>query len=322
MAQAVGVQVPPAAPFPGKSMKTKSNLKQALENKRFVITAETSPPDAADAESVLKRAGCLKNVVDAVNVTDGAGAKPHMSALATAAILAQNGIEPVLQFTTRDRNRIAIQGDLIGGWALGIPNILCLYGDDITVGDQPDSKKVHDIDSKQLMETAKIMKNEGTFPTGRKIDPKPELFIGAADLPRRPEKDFNASGLLAKISAGADFFQTQFAFDINALKEYMKVINDAGVTEKAYYIVGLGPLASAKSAKWMDANLFGVNIPEAVIKRIEGSDNEKLEGQKICIELLEQFKEVDGIHGAHLMGPRQEQSIADLVSNAGLGVDN
>jgi len=264
----------------------------------------------------------LKNVVDAVNVTDGAGAKPHMSALASAAILAQNGIEPVLQFTTRDRNRIAIQGDLIGGWALGIPNILCLYGDDITVGDQPDSKKVHDIDSKQLMETAKIMKNEGTFPTGRKIDPKPELFIGAADLPRRPEKDFNASGLLAKISAGADFFQTQFAFDINILKEYMKVINDAGVTEKAYYIVGLGPLASARSAKWMDANLFGVNIPEAVIKRIEGSDNEKLEGQKICIELLEQFKEIDGIHGAHLMGPRQEQNIADLVSNAGLGVAN
>ena len=301
-------------------MSTKSNLKEALENKRFVITAETSPPDAADAESVIRRVGCLKNIVDAVNVTDGAGAKPHMSALATAAILAKNGIEPVLQFTTRDRNRIAIQGDLIGGWALGIPNILCLYGDDITVGDQPDSKKVHDIDSKQLIETAKIMKDEGTFPTGRKIDPKPELFIGAADLPRVPEKDFNASGLLAKISAGANFFQTQFAFDIDVLKDYMKVINDAGVTEKAYYIVGLGPLASAKSAKWMDTNLFGVNIPEKVIKRIESADDEKAEGQKICVELLEQFKEIDGIHGAHLMGPRQEQNIADLVSKAGLGI--
>ena len=142
----MGVQVPPAAPIIWNSyMSTKSNLKQALENKRFVITAETSPPDAADSESVIRRAGCLKNIVDAVNVTDGAGAKPHMSALATAAILAKNGIEPVLQFTTRDRNRIAIQGDLIGGWALGIPNILCLYGDDITVGDQPDSKKVHDL---------------------------------------------------------------------------------------------------------------------------------------------------------------------------------
>jgi 5,10-methylenetetrahydrofolate reductase len=209
---------------------------------------------------------------------------------------------------------------LIGGWALGIPNILCLYGDDITVGDQPDSKKVHDIDSRQLMETAKIMKEKGTFPTGRKIDPRPELFIGAADLPRMPDQDFNASGLLAKISAGANFFQTQFAFDIEILKQYMKAIRDAGVTEKAYYIVGLGPLSSAKSAKWMDENLFGVNIPEKVIKRIEGADDQKAEGQKICIELLEQFKEIDGIHGAHLMGPRQEQTIADLVSKAGLGV--
>jgi len=301
-------------------MTTKSKLKSSLEKNRFVITAETSPPDAADPETVLNRVNCLKNIVDAVNVTDGAGAKPHMSALATAAILAKNGIEPVLQFTTRDRNRLALQGDLIGGWALGIPNILCLYGDDITVGDQPDSKKVHDIDSRQLMETAKIMKEKGTFPTGRKIDPRPELFIGAADLPRMPDQDFNASGLLAKISAGANFFQTQFAFDIEILKQYMKAIRDAGVTEKAYYIVGLGPLSSAKSAKWMDENLFGVNIPEKVIKRIEGADDQKAEGQKICIELLEQFKEIEGIHGAHLMGPRQEQTIADLVSKAGLGV--
>jgi len=301
-------------------MTTKSKLKSSLENNRFVITAETSPPDAADPESVLNKVNCLKNIVDAVNVTDGAGAKTHMSALATAAILAKNGIEPVLQFTTRDRNRLALQGDLIGGWALGIPNILCLYGDDIIVGDQPDSKKVHDIDSRQLMETAKIMKENGTFPTGRKIDPRPELFIGAADLPKMPDKDFNASGLLAKISSGANFFQTQFAFDIGVLKQYMKAIRDAGVTEKAYYIVGLGPLSSAKSARWMDENLFGVNIPEKVIRRIEGADNQKIEGQKICIELLEQFKEIDGIHGAHLMGPRQEQTIADLVSKSGLGV--
>jgi len=301
-------------------MTTKSKLKSSLENNRFVITAETSPPDAADPETVLNKVSCLKNIVDAVNVTDGAGAKPHMSALATAAILAKNGIEPVLQFTTRDRNRLALQGDLIGGWALGIPNILCLYGDDITVGDQPDSKKVHDIDSRQLMETAKIMKENGTFPTGRKIDPRPELFIGAADLPRTPDKNFNASGLLAKISSGANFFQTQFAFDIEVLKKYMKAIRDVGVTEKAYYIVGLGPLSSAKSARWMDKNLFGVNIPEKVIKRIEGAGDQKAEGQKICIELLEQFKEIDGIHGAHLMGPRQEKTIADLVSKAGLGV--
>ena len=295
-------------------MTTSSNLRSSLKKGNFVITAETSPPDSANASSVLDRAGCLKGIVDAVNVTDGAGAKAHMSALAAATILSQNDIEPVLQFTTRDRNRLAIQGDLIGGWALGIPNILCLYGDDITAGDQPDAKKVHDIDSRQLIETAKIMKEKGTLPNGRKIDPKPDLFIGAADMPREPDKNFNASGLLAKINAGANFFQTQFAFDIEVLKKYMSMIRDAGVTEKAYYIVGLGPLSSAKSAKWMDENLFGVNIPQKVIKRLESAENEKEEGKKICIELLNQFKEIEGVHGAHLMGPRQEKTIADIVS--------
>ena len=299
-------------------MTTISNLKSSLDKGKFVITAETSPPDAADVSSVLNRAGCLKGLVDAVNVTDGAGAKAHMSALAAATILSQNDIEPVLQFTTRDRNRLAIQGDLIGGWALGIPNILCLFGDDITAGDQPDAKKVHDIDSRELIETAKIMRDEGTFPTGRKIDPKPELFIGAADMPREPDQNFSPSGLLAKIKAGANFFQTQFAFDIDVLKNYMSVIRDAGITEKAYYIVGLGPLSSARSAKWMDENLFGVNIPRKVIKRLESAENEKNEGKKICIELLQQFKEIKGIHGAHLMGPRQEQTIANIVSEAKL----
>ena len=301
-------------------MKNKSNLKSSLEKGRFVITAETSPPDAADFDSVLSRTECLKGVVDAVNVTDGAGAKAHMSAFAAATILAQNGIEPVLQFTTRDRNWLAIQGDLIGGWALGIPNILCLYGDDITAGDQPEAKKVHDIDSRELIETAKIMRENGTFPTGRKIDPRPELFVGAADMPREPDKKFNASSLIAKIEAGANFFQTQFAFDIDVLKKYMRAIRDAGITDKAYYIVGLGPLSSAKSARWMDENLFGVNIPENVIKRIEGSKDEKAEGQAICIELLQQFKEIEGIHGAHLMGPRAEKSISSLVIKAGMGL--
>ena len=300
----------------GFNMPTKSKLKSSLEKNRFVITAETSPPDAADPETVLNRVNCLKNIVDAVNVTDGAGAKPHMSALATAAILAKNGIEPVLQFTTRDRNRLALQGDLIGGWALGIPNILCLYGDDITVGDQPDSKKVHDIDSRQLIETAKMMKENGTFPTGRKIDPRPELFIGAADLPRKPDKNFNISGLFAKIESGADFFQTQYAFDIKILKEYMHRLREEGVTENTYYIVGLGPFSSAKSAKWMNENLFGVNVPETVIKRLVSAKDERLEGKKICIELLQQFKEIKGISGAHLMGPRQEKNIADIVQEA------
>ena len=297
---------------------TTSSLKKSLQQGKFVITAETSPPDAADENTVIERAGCLKGIVDAVNVTDGAGAKPHMSALAASAILAKNGIEPVLQFTTRDRNRLAIQGDLIGAWALNIPNILCLYGDDIKIGDQPDAMKVHDIDSRQLIETAKIMKEEGTFPTGRKIYPKPEIFIGAADLPRLPDVNFSVEGLMKKISSGANFFQTQYAFDIDILKKYMTVLNDEGITEKAYYIVGLGPFPSARSAKWMNENLFGVNVPDHVIRRMEESSDEKKEGQTICIELLEQFKEIKGISGAHLMGPRQEKSISEIVKKTNL----
>ena len=262
-------------------MKTTSRLEEALKAGYFVVTAETSPPDAADAEAVLSRVRCLKGVVDAVNVTDGARAKPHMSALAAAAILAQNGIEPVLQFTTRDRNRLAIQADLIGGWALGIPNILCLYGDDIREGEQPDAVKVHDIDSRELISTARLMRDKGTFPTGRVIDPRPELFIGAADAPRKLENNIDLSGILAKIDAGVNFFQTQFVFDIEVLKSYMERIRDAGVTERAFYIVGLGPLGSAKSARWMNENLFGVHIPEGIISRLEGAKDQRVEGQVI-----------------------------------------
>lgn len=299
-------------------MSIDSGLKAVLESESFAVTAETSPPDSADEATVMERVGCLKGVVDAVNVTDGAGARAHMSALACAAILARNGIEPVLQFTTRDRNLIALQGDLVGAAALGIPNMFCIRGDDVAAGDQPDATPVHDLDSVGLIKTAKGMRDDGQFPSGRTIDPRPALFIGAADAPRDPGPDFDTGGLMAKIGAGADFFQTQFAFDIEVLKRYMARLCDAGIPERAYYIVGLGPLASAKSARWMNENLMGVHIPEAIISRLEGATDQKAEGRDICVELLQQFQEIDGIHGAHLMGPRQEQTIAGIVSDSGL----
>jgi methylenetetrahydrofolate reductase (NADPH) len=299
-------------------LSSDSGLKTVLESGNFAVTAETSPPDAADAATVLECAGCLKGVVDAVNVTDGAGARAHMSALACAAILARNGIEPVLQFTTRDRNLIALQGDLVGAAALDIPNMLCIRGDDVAAGDQPDATSVHDLDSVGLIKTAKSMRDEGRFPSGRAIDPKPVLFIGAADAPSDPGPEFDAGGLLAKIDAGADFVQTQFAFDIDVLKRYMARLCDAGVPERVYYIVGVGPIASAKSARWMNENLMGVHVPEAIIKRLEGAADQKAEGREICVELLQQFQEIDGIHGVHLMGPRQEQTIASIVSESGL----
>ena len=293
----------------------KSKLRNSLQKNKFVFTAETSPPDSGNKEVIIKQVECLKHLADAVNVTDGAGAKSHMSALATAVILAQNSIEPVLQFTTRDRNRIAIQGDLLGGWALNVPNILCLYGDEVKGGDQPETREVRDLDTISLLKTAHDIKINKTYPSGRKIEDAPEFFIGGADTPFEVKDDFNGANLIKKINAGVEFFQTQYAFDEVVLKNYMMKLNKLGITDKAYFIIGLGVIRSAKSARWMNKNLFGINIPEKIITRIENSNDEKTEGIKICIELIEKYKLISGVSGVHLMGYKQEQDIASVISN-------
>ena len=293
----------------------KSKLRNSLQENKFVFTAETSPPDTGNKEVIINQVKSLKSLADAINVTDGAGAKSHMSALATAAILAQNSIEPVLQFTTRDRNRIAIQGDLLGGWALNIPNILCLYGDEVKGGDQPETKEVRDLDTISLLKTAHDIKINQSYPSGRKIDDAPNFFIGGADTPFEIKDDFDAANLVKKINSGVEFFQTQYAFDEMILKNYMRKLNKLGVTDKAYFIIGLGVIKSAKSARWMNKNLFGINIPEQIINRIENSNNEKLEGIKICVELIERYKLISGVSGIHLMGYKQEEDIASVISN-------
>ena len=293
----------------------KSKLRNSLQENKFVFTAETSPPDSGNKEVIIKQVECLKYLADAVNVTDGAGAKSHMSALATAVILAQNSIEPVLQFTTRDRNRIAIQGDLLGGWALNVPNILCLYGDEVKGGDQPETREVRDLDTISLLKTAHDIKINKTYPSGRKIEDAPEFFIGGADTPFEVKDDFDGANLIKKINAGVEFFQTQYAFDEVVLKNYMLTLNNLGITDKAYFIIGLGVIRSAKSARWMNKNLFGINIPEKIITRIENSNDEKTEGIKICIELIEKYKLISGVSGVHLMGYKQEQDIASVISN-------
>ena len=229
-----------------------NNFKKKLEDKKFVFTAETSPPDSASQDDVLKRVTCLKNLADAVNVTDGASAKSHLSSLVVSSILANNAIEPILQMTTRDRNRIAIQSDLLGGWALNIKNILCIYGDEVKSGDQPEAKEVRDLDSIGIINTAHQFKIDKTFPSGRKISSAPEFFIGAADSPYDIDKNFDCKTLLNKINSGTNFFQTQFAFDFKTLNNYMKRLNDFEVTDKAFYLVGLGVIKSAKSAVWMN----------------------------------------------------------------------
>jgi methylenetetrahydrofolate reductase (NADPH) len=297
---------------------TGSKLQRVLQAGHFAMTAETSPPDAASAEIVLDRVQCLKGVADAVNVTDGASARVHMSALAAAAIMVREEIDPVLQLTTRDRNRIALQGDVVGASALGIHNFLCLTGDKMLAGDQPEAAEVFDIDSGALMRQMRDMRNLGIYPSGREINPPPTLFLGGAEVPSDPDPDWSPARILAKIANGAQFFQTQYCFDLGIVERYCHRLVEEGITEKADFLIGIGPLASAKSARWMDANLFGVDIPEAIIKRLDAADDQKAEGRAICAELLQGFSEIKGCAGAHLMAPHQEASCAQVIEESGL----
>lgn len=280
-------------------------LEAVLRAGHFALTAETTPPDAASPEAVLRKAGCLKGLADAVNVTDAAGARAHMSALPAAAILAREGIEPVLQFTMRDRNRIAMQGDLIGAAALGIPNVLSLHGDDPKGGDQPEAKPVFDFETANLMQLARDMRDSGKLPSGREIASPPKFFIGAADIPKVPDEKWSPEPLRKKIAGGAGFLQTQFCFDLTVAERYFARLADEGITEKVGIIIGVGPIRSAKSARWMNENLFGVHVPEATIQRLEGAKDQAAEGRKICVELIEGLKQMKGPAGAHLMAPAQ-----------------
>ena len=295
-------------------MEYQSLLHKKLSEDTFVYTAETTPPDASNQEELLKKIMPLKGVADAVNVTDGPGAKVHMSSLTAAIILTQNNIEPILQLTVRDRNRLALQGDLVGASALGVHNILCLSGDDPKKGDQPETTAVNDISSLTLVATAHMMCNEKKFPSGRIIEPAPKLFIGSAEMPTQGKA--NPEKILNKINTGVNFFQTQYVFDAKILKDYMKILEDSGILEKTFFIIGLGPFTSAKSAKWMNENLFGVNIPDTIIKRLEQAKNQEEESKEICLELIKNFQEIKGVKGVHLMGHKKEQLISEIVKDS------
>jgi len=292
-------------------MEYQSLLHKKLSEESFVYTAETTPPDSSNQNNVLQKIEPLKEVVDAINVTDGPGAKVHMSSLTAAIILVKHGFQPIMQLTVRDRNRLALQGDMVGASALGVNNILCLTGDDPKKGDQPETKAVNDISSLELIATANMMRKNKKFPSGRIIEPPPNLFIGGAEVPTQGKPD--PKKILKKIEAGVDFFQTQYVFDPVILKEYMKILDDYGILEKAYFIIGLGPFSSAKSARWMNDNLYGVDIPENIIRRLELSKDPKEEGKKICIELINIFRDIKGVNGVHLMGHNKEKLIVDIV---------
>ncbi len=300
-------------------MAAGGHLRRLLASGRFAVTAEVTPPLSGDAAALLAKAAPLKERVDAINVTDAAGARVAMSSFAAAAILAQNGIDPVCQVTCRDRNRIALAGDLIGAAAQGVTNVLVLYGDDPSGGDHPDAKLVHDLDSRAVMQMARQMREEGILPSGRAIESPPRFFIGAADTPRDPEPDWQPSGLQAKLEAGADFVQTQFCFDLAVARRYLARLTEAGITERLKMLVGVGPIASARSARWMRDNLFGVSVPDHVIDRLDKAAEPAAEGRRICIELIQGLRETPGVAGVHVMAPRQSmETVAQIIEDSGV----
>jgi methylenetetrahydrofolate reductase (NADPH) len=288
-------------------------LEERLRQGRFVITAEIVPPVSCDAGDLRRKAEPLRGMADAVNVTDGAGARAHMSTLAAASILMGMGIEPVVQFTCRDRNRIALQSELMGAAALGVSNLLLLTGDDPKAGDQPETKPVFDIDSKTLIETARRLRDEGTLPTGRKVGGKAAFFLGAADVPIDPPAGWQPTGLLGKIKSGAQFAQTQFCMDAGIVRRYVGVLEQAGVTQKLAILIGVNPLRSAKSAQWMKSHLFGTIIADALIKRIEGAADQEREGVGICVELIEELATISGVAGVHIMAPGNDAAIPEVI---------
>ena len=293
-------------------------LKARLARGEFAITAEVTPPLSADPSALLAKAAPLEGKVDAINVTDAAGARATLSSFAAAAILARAGYDPVLQMTCRDRNRIAVAGDLIGASALGISNILVLHGDSPEGGDMPEAKPVYDLDSRSLISLARDLRDKGALPSGRAIASPPQLFMGAADMPSDPPADWEPKGLMAKAEAGADFVQTQFCFEPEVAGRYIARLSDFGLTERLKIIIGIGPIASARSARWMNENLFGVTVPDAVIARLEGAADPAQEGRKLCAELIQAMREIPGLAGVHIMAPMQgSDAIAEAVETAG-----
>lgn len=293
-----------------------SELQARLRGGQFIVTAEITPPVSTDPAEFLRRALPLKGLATAVNVTDGAGAKVHLSSLAAAHFLVQSGIEPIFQMTCRDRNRLALQGDLLGAAALGVRNVLMLAGDDPKAGDQPEAKAVFDLDSRTLLAMAHRMRTEGTLPSGTKIAGPLKLVLGAADVPIDPPSGWEPNSLKAKAAAGADFVQTQFCMDTGIARRYAARLLEAGI--RVPILIGVSPIPSARSARWMREKLFGTIITDQQIERLEKARDPKLEGRRICIEVLQELAEIPGIAGAHVMAPQNFAEIPAVIADSGV----
>ena len=285
---------------------------------QFLVTVELAPPDSPDPRVLIARAQQFSGLVDAINITDGAGGNCHMSSVAASAILAGNGFTPIYQVACRDRNRIAIQGDILGAAALGVRDILCLTGDDVSQGDQPEAKPVFDLDAVSLLGIARAMRDEGKFASGRKLEEAPNLFIGATANPFVPPYAKRVSNLELKVAAGARFVQTQFCFDLELFDEFMKSVRERNLHQRASIIVGVGTLGSAKALQWMARNVPGVHVPSALIERISRAQDQTEEGVRACIEMIHQLASIEGVAGVHLMGHKNEKSLVKIIRESGL----
>jgi 5,10-methylenetetrahydrofolate reductase len=309
----------PGAPLPRlPGHVSDGRLERVLRSGRFAVTAELNPPDSADPREVYDRALVLSEVCDAINATDASGANTHMSSVGICSLLTRAGYAVVMQISCRDRNRIAIQGDVLGAAAMGVSNILCLTGDGVQAGDQPGARPVFDLDSMTLLQTIRLMRDKQQFLSGRRITVPPRVFLGAAANPFAPPYHDRALHLAKKIAAGADFIQTQYCFDVPLLRRFMDKVREQGLHERAFVLVGVGPLASAKTARWMRAHVPGVHIPDAVVARLEGAQNQKQEGKKLCIELIQEIRGIEGVAGVHVMAYRQEEYVSEIITESGI----
>jgi methylenetetrahydrofolate reductase (NADPH) len=301
-------------------MKTESRLEQILNAGQFAVTSECGPPRGAEPGVIRKKGELLKGFVDAINVTDNQTSVVRMSSIAACVILKAMGLDPIVQMVTRDRNRIALQSDILGAAALGMNNLLCLSGDHQTFGDDPQAKNVFDLDSIQLIQLVKRMRDEGIFPSGKKIEGPPKMFIGAAENPFAEPFAIRPLRLAKKVDAGVDFIQTQCIYNHDRFEKFMDEVRNLGLHKEVKILAGVTPLKSAGMAKFMKKNVAGMDIPDAVIKRLADAPKEEQSavGIEVCVESIRRLRQVEGIAGVHVMAIEWEQKVPEIVEKAGL----
>ena len=301
-------------------MPASSRLADLLRAGQFVVTAELTSSDSADPQATWRQAEMLRGYVDAINCTDNTGAHVHLSSLAASHLLVEKGLEPIMQLTLRDRNRLALQADLLGAAALGIHNIVLMSGDDVTAGDHPEARRIYDIDSMQLIEVAAGMRDRGTYLSGRKLEQAPSFFIGAVENPFAPPLEFRPLRLQKKVRAGADFIQTQLVFDVPIFARFMAMVSDLGLLQKVFIIPSIGIPRSARSARFMKEKVPGLLVPDALIARMDKTPPARQadEGIQVAVELVKAVREIPGVAGVHLIGIKWEEGVLRVAEAAGL----